>query len=78
MLEFPLHLTYPRLTFPYLDGGAFNKIILYDVPVNSHFAGVWFSEFLSGDDLEETEQLAVGEVGEEVVHLHLGLQQAIL
>ena len=44
--------------------------------MNSHFAGVWFSEFLSGDDLEEAEQLAaVGEVGEEVVDLHLGLQQ---
>ena len=54
--------------------GAFKEVILYVVPVNSHFAGVWFSEFLSGDDLEETEQLApVGEVG--VVHLHLGLQQ---
>ena len=50
--------------------------ILYVVPVNSHFARVWFPEFLAGDDLEETEQLAaVGEVGEEVVHLHLGLQQ---
>ena len=44
--------------------------------MNSHFARVWFPEFLAGDDLEETEQLAaVGEVGEEVVHLHLGLQQ---
>ena len=50
--------------------------ILYVVPVNSHFARVWFSEFLAGDDLEEFEQLAaVGEVGEEVVDLHLGLQQ---
>ena len=56
--------------------GGSKEVILYVVPVNSHFAGVWFSEFLSGDDLEETEQLApVGEVGEEVVHLHLGLQQ---
>ena len=50
--------------------------ILFVVPVNSHFARVWFSEFLAGDDLEKPEQLAaVGEVGEEVVHLHLGLQQ---
>ena len=58
------------------ERGHLNQIILYDVPVNSHFAGVWFSEFLSGDDLEEAEQLAaVREVGEEVVDLHLGLQQ---
>ena len=52
--------------------GAFKEV----VPVNSHFAGVWFSEFLAGDDLKESEQLAaVGEVREEVVHLHLGLHQ---
>ena len=49
-------------------------MILCNVP-----ARVCFSEFFTGDDLEDTEQLAsVGEVGEEFAHLHLGLQKAIL
>ena len=55
---------------------ACKEVILYVVPVNSHFAGVWFSEFPAGDDLKESDQLAaVGDVGEKVVELHLGLQQ---
>ena len=46
------------------------------IPVNPHLAGVGFPELLAGDDLEEAEQLAaVRQVGEEVVDLHLGLQQ---
>ena len=57
--------------------GAFLKKIAKNVsPVNSHLARVGFPKFLAGDDLEEAEQLAaVREVGEEVVDLHLGLQQ---
>ena len=56
--------------------GAFKEVVLYVVPVNSHFAGVWFSEFPAGDDLKESDQLAaVGDVGDEVVELHLGLHQ---
>ena len=42
--------------------GAFKEVILYVVPVNSHFARVWFSEFLARDDLKEPEQLAADQI----------------
>ena len=80
---FQIHLTFSESTFPYeklegdYTGGSFLKKIAKNVsPVNSHLARVGFPKFLAGDDLEEAEQLAaVRQVGEEVVDLHLGLQQ---
>ena len=67
---------YEKLEGDYTGGSFFKKIVKNVSPVNSHLARVGFAKFLAGDDLEEAEQLAaVGEVGEEVVDLHLGLQQ---
>ena len=58
---------------------ACKEVILYVVPVNSHFARVWFSEFLAGDDLEEAEQLAtVRQVREQVVHLEMSRRMRMM
>lgn len=42
--------------------------------VDPHAAVVWLAELFARDDLEQLEQFdAVGQVGEQVVDLHLGL-----
>ena len=44
--------------------------------VHAHLAVVWFAQLLSGDDLQQPEQLpAVGQVGEDVLHLHTRLKR---
>ena len=70
----PLYDAIPNPWTTYL--GVKEREALVDVLnlVHSHFAGVWFAQFLAGNDLQKSHQvLSVGQVHEEIVFLERNL-----